>query len=93
MEWELKAMQAWLKKDAATTDLFLKLAVDMESKTSYAFGPPAIVKPSFELYGEWLLTMNKPKEALHQFEQSLKVAPGRTLSIRGKDKAVKMLTN
>ncbi len=93
MEWELKAMQAWLKKDTATTDRLLKLAVDMESKTSYAFGPPAIVKPSFELYGEWLLTMNKPKEALHQFEQSLKVAPGRTLSIRGKDKAVKMLTN
>ena len=47
----------------------------------------------FELYGEWLLAMNKPKEALQQFEQSLEVAPGRILSMQGKDRAIKLLKN
>jgi tetratricopeptide (TPR) repeat protein len=91
MELELKAMQAWLQKDAATTERFLKQAVDMETNISYAYGPPTIVKPSFELYGEWLLEANKPKEALTQFELSLKAAPKRILSEKGKEKALQLL--
>jgi pentatricopeptide repeat protein len=93
MELELKAMQVWLKKDEATAEKLFKQAVDLEKNISYAYGPPPIVKPSFELYGEWLLAMNKPKEALQQFEQSLKTAPGRILSIQGKDRATKLLEN
>ena len=93
MELELKAMQEWLKKDAAAADKLFKQAVDLEKNISYAYGPPSIVKPSFELYGEWLLAMNKPKEALQQFEQSLETAPGRILSMQGKDKAMKLLKN
>jgi predicted negative regulator of RcsB-dependent stress response len=46
-----------------------------------------------ELYGEWLLAINKPKEALEQFEQSLETAPGRILSMQGKDRAIKLLKN
>jgi tetratricopeptide (TPR) repeat protein len=93
MELELKAMEVWLKKDAAAAEKLLKHAVDLEKNISYAYGPPPIVKPSFELYGEWLLATNKPKEALQQFEQSLKTAPGRILSIQGKDRATKLLEN
>lgn len=93
MELELKAMLALLKKNTAEAQKNFIQATELESKTSYAFGPPHIAKPSFELYGEWLLTMNKPKEALQQFEQSLKVAPGRILALQGKEKATKMLSN
>ena len=93
MELELKAMLAALQKDHASTEKYLKNAIAVESRTSYAYGPPQIVKPSFELYGEWLLAMNKPKEALAQFEQSLQLAPGRMLSLQRKEKATKMLTN
>lgn len=93
MELELKAMLASLKKNPVETEKHFKQATEMESKTSYAFGPPHIAKPSFELYGEWLLAMNKPNEALYQFEQSLKVAPGRILAMQGKDRATKMLRN
>lgn len=91
MELELKAMQAWMKKDAITTERLLKEATDKEIKSSYAYGPPSIVKPSFEMYGEWLLEMNKPKEALQQFELSLKVAPNKLLSVKGKEAALKQL--
>ena len=93
VELELKAMLALLKKNAAEAQKNFIQATELESKTSYAYGPPHIAKPSFELYGEWLLTMNKPKEALQQFEQSLKVAPGRILALQGKEKATKMLSN
>lgn len=88
---ELNAMQSWLKNDLAKTESFLKKAVQMETKVSYAFGPPTIVKPSFELYGEWLLENNRPQEALAQFELSLKAAPNKLLSVKGKEKAEKLL--
>jgi tetratricopeptide (TPR) repeat protein len=91
MELELKALQAWLKQDAAETDRLLKLAVSLEKDISYAFGPPTIVKPSFELYGEWLMQQNRSQEALEQFELSLKATPGRLLSLKGKMKAEKQL--
>ena len=88
---ELNAMRTWLKKDKAQTEKFLKKAVEMETKISYAYGPPTIVKPSFEMYGEWLLENNRPKEALEQFELSLKAAPNKLLSVKGKEKAEKLL--
>jgi tetratricopeptide (TPR) repeat protein len=88
---ELNAMKAWLKKDKLQTEKFLKKAVEMEIKVSYAFGPPTIVKPSFEMYGEWLLENNRHKEALAQFELSLKAAPNKLLSMKGKAKAEELL--
>lgn len=88
---ELQAMNSWLKKDKTQTENYLKKAVEMESKTSYAFGPPTIVKPSFEMYGEWLLENNRPKEAIEQFALSLKAAPNKLLSVKGKEKAEKLL--
>ena len=88
---ELNAMNSWMKKDKAQTEKFLKKAVEMETKISYAYGPPTIVKPSFELYGEWLLENDRPKEALEQFELSLKAAPNKLLSVKGKEKAVRLL--
>jgi tetratricopeptide (TPR) repeat protein len=91
MELELKAMQAWLKKDAAITEKLLKQATALQTISGYSYGPPAIVKPSFEMYGEWLLENNRPKEALEQFELSLKMTPNKTLSVKGKEEAMKQL--
>ena len=91
MELELCAVQAWLKKDTAGTDDFFRKATALENSISYSFGPPVIVKPSNELYGEWLIEINKPKEALEQFNLSLKAAPNRVLSLSGKVKAASMM--
>jgi len=88
---ELKAMQAKLKKNNLDVEKYLKQAVASESTASYSFGPPTVVKPSFELYGEWLLDMKRPEEALQQFDLSLKAAPGRLLALNGKRNAEAML--
>jgi len=89
MELQLKAMRAWLKTDMTTTEEFLKKATQLEAASSYAYGPPVVVKPSFEMYGEWLLEVNRPADALTQFELSLKAAPNKTLSLNGKAEAEK----
>jgi tetratricopeptide (TPR) repeat protein len=91
MELELKAMQVQLKGNASYAEQLLKQAVALESSISYSYGPPTIVKPSFELYGEWLLQNGRAKEALQQFELSLKAAPGRALSETGKQKALRLI--
>lgn len=93
MELQLKAMKAWLKKDAAATEKLLQQATALQQKVGYSYGPPAIVKPTHEMFGEWLLETGKPKQALEQFELSLKLAPNRLLSLKGKEKAREELKN
>lgn len=91
MELELKALNARLNNDEDLAEDFFKQATALENGISYAYGPPVIVKPSNEIYGEWLLEFKRPAEALQQFELSLKAAPNRLLSLEGKEKATKML--
>ena len=91
MELELRAMRAWLDKDAAATEKYFKKATELHTEVGYSYGPPMIAKPSYEMYGEWLLENNRPKDALAQFELSLKLAPNKRLSVEGKEKAMKML--
>jgi len=47
------------------------------------FGPPTVVKPTWELRGEMLLAMNRPAEAQAAFSRSLELQPGRLLSLQG----------
>lgn len=91
MELQLKAMQARLKKDAVLAEKLLKEATDLQKKAGYSYGPPTIVKPSFEMYGEWLLENNRPEEALVQFKYSLHLMPNKTLSLKGKKLAEEKL--
>jgi len=91
MELELRALQSWMKKDTVATDSFFMKATTLENSISYSFGPPVIIKPSNEMYGEWLLEMNRPQEALQQFNLSLRGAPNRVLSLQGKLKAAKVV--
>lgn len=85
IELELQAMEAWLHNDDIATEKALKQAVELESSTSFMYGPPSVVKPSYELYGEWLLAHDRPEEAFEQFEHSLKVHPRRVLSVKGQE--------
>jgi hypothetical protein len=52
MELELRAMFAWMHADDAAAERYLKQAVRLESSGSFLYGPPSVVKPSYELYGE-----------------------------------------
>ncbi len=93
IEMELRSIAADTKGDKAEAESWLKKAVELEQKISYSYGPPPIVKPSFELYGEWLLKNNRHEEALTQFNYSLKRAPNRVLSLNGKLEVAKALNN
>ena len=93
MELELRALLANMNKDKSLAEKYLKEAVELEDKISYSYGPPSIVKPTFELYGEWLLENNKAEEALVMFDKSLKRAPNRVLSLKGKLEVAKKMKN
>jgi hypothetical protein len=73
------------------TEQLLKKATSLENSISYSYGPPDIVKPSNELYGDWLVEVNRPEEAIAQYDLALKAAPKRVLSAKGKEKALKAL--
>lgn len=47
------------------------------------FGPPDLVKPPYELLGEWLLADGRVAEARQAFTEALALMPGRLLSLRG----------
>ena len=57
----------------------------------FDFGPPAPVKPPHELVGELLLQAGRPKEAVAEFDRSLKTAPGRALSLQGRERALAVI--
>ena len=91
MEMELRAMRAWLTKDVTTTEKYLQQATALQTAAGYSYGPPSVAKPTYEMYGEWLLETGRAKEALAQFEMSLTYAPNRSLSLKGKEAAQKQL--
>src|SRR5690606_31360948 len=62
MELQLKGLLAGLEGETTVAETWLKEAALLEENVSYAYGPPSIVKPSHELYGEWLLQNNRPEE-------------------------------
>ncbi|HEX7845401.1 MAG TPA: hypothetical protein VF476_06320 [Chitinophagaceae bacterium] len=91
MELQLKAMRTWMDKDVAATEKSLQAAVKLHTAAGYAYGPPKIPKPTFEMYAEWLLENGRAKEALDQFETSLRYGPNRSQSLKGKEEALKQL--
>ena len=65
----------------------LKQAVEAELELPIDFGPPQIIKPSLELYGEILLRLDRPADALAAFQQQLERTPNRRLTLAGISKA------
>ncbi len=89
MTMELQAMlryQAGRKKEALD---MLEKATIMEENMDFMFGPPIIAKPSFELWGEYLMKEGEHEKAIEAFEKALKRTPGRTQSLKGLAQAYK----
>lgn len=72
--------------DAATS--LLAKAGKLE-ETDEPSGPPDIIKPSHELFGEVLLEAGKPKEAMAQFQKSLARQKNRSRSVLGLARAAR----
>ena len=61
----------------------MQSAAEMEDGTEKSAVTPGPLAPARELVGEMLLQMNKPTEALEQFEAALKKEPRRFRSLYG----------
>jgi predicted Zn-dependent protease len=80
------SLRALIALERGTVDealLMLDEATAIEEAMPLDFGPPIIVKPSHEIYGEVLLRLDRPADARVQFEKALARAPRRSLSLAG----------
>lgn len=92
----LKSLNAAIELDAGNDDRAQELMIEatsIEDSMPLEYGPPTIVKPSHELYGEMLLELQRPAEAIVQFEKALERAPRRTLSLTGLAEAARATGN
>ncbi|MCF8245856.1 MAG: hypothetical protein K9J37_06750 [Saprospiraceae bacterium] len=84
MAMQLRSLESQLQGKNTEAEKWLRTATQLEGSLDYDSGPPSILKSSFEMYGEWLLQNNKPKEALDQFNVALERGPKRLLASKGK---------
>jgi len=87
---QLLALLSWMNDDIELTEKYLIKSNELYNQLSYDFGPPFIQKPTNELYADWLLLQNRPKEAEEQYELTLKKATNRNIAVKGKQKAGKI---
>lgn len=93
---QVYAAKAWLQLAKGNNDEALnlmKIAANLESKTSKHPVTPGEVLPADELLGDMLLALNKPKEALLAYEVNLKGHPNRFNGIYGAAIAAKQIGN
>lgn len=83
MRTSLQAMIALSRGDAERALHLIEEAASAEARMPLEYGPPAIVKPSHEIWGEMLLSLDRPREAQEKFETALTRAPRRTRSLVG----------
>jgi hypothetical protein len=86
VEIQANAVSAWSALTAGKNEDALRqmeLAANMEDGTEKSAVTPGPLSPARELLGDMLLEMNKPTEALAQFEATLKKEPRRFRSLYG----------
>jgi len=89
-----KSLQALIEAEGGNIDEALALfeeATAAEAAMPLDFGPPIIVKPSHELYGEVLLNLDRPGDAKVQFNKALERAPRRSLALAGLARAAQAI--
>ncbi len=90
MKLEMEALRAILLNKPYEAEKFMIAAAELEDNTSYAYGPPEIVKPSHELYAEWLMEEGRYKDAEKQYKKVLNRAPKRLLVLEGLEEIAKL---
>ena len=80
---QVAALNASMKKDHKKAIELMKKAAGREEEMGAPSGPPTLIKPSHELFGEILLRAGKPKDAVEKFQVALKRQPNRARSLLG----------
>ena len=91
MEMELRSLQASLTEDSDKAEFYLKQAVELQESISYSYGPPVVVKPSYEMYADWLLEQGRFEEATEHYNLALKRGPRRISALSGKANALQAM--
>jgi tetratricopeptide (TPR) repeat protein len=86
-ELEVAALLSASRKNFDEAITSLKRATRLEEEMSPPLGPPSLLKPSHELFGEILLRAGKPKEAASAFATALARQPHRARSLLGTARA------
>ena len=84
---EIQAVIRVSNKDYEEAIALMKKATTIEKKLPAPSGPPRLIKPTYELFGEILLRAGKSKEAGQQFATSLLRHPNRARSLLGAARA------
>ncbi|MGI8917634.1 MAG: hypothetical protein ACR2H6_03450 [Pyrinomonadaceae bacterium] len=90
-ELEVIAVAAAAKGDHDHSAKVMKQAVEREEQQGAPSGPPSLIKPTHELFGELLLRAGKPELAAEQFRASLLRQPNRARSLLGAARAAARL--
>jgi tetratricopeptide (TPR) repeat protein len=86
-ELEIRALAASMKQDYAKAIELMQTATRLEEASGPPSGPPMLIKPTHELFGEILLRAGKPAEAAAMFRTSLLRQPNRARSLLGAARA------
>lgn len=87
MELEVSSVAAASKSNFTEAIELMKRATAIEEEMSPPSGPPGLIKPSHELFGEILLSASRPKEAAEQFATAQLRQPNRARSLLGTARA------
>ena len=87
MQLEVSAVDLSIKGKHEEAIEMMKRATSLEEEMSPPSGPPELLKPSHEVYGEVLLRAGRAREAAQQFATSLLRQPNRARSLLGSARA------
>ena len=93
---QIEAVRGWIeysKGNSKKAIEYMKLASDLESKTSKAAVTPGEIIPADELLADLYLALNKPKQALEAYQINLEGHPFRFNGIYGAAKAAEKLND
>jgi hypothetical protein len=94
IEIQKKVVNAWLYYAKNEMDKSLEImitAADLEDATSKNPVTPGALLPAREMLGDLYLEMNLPKDALNQYELSLKNCPNRLNTLYGAGKSAELI--
>ena len=93
---QIEAVRGWIeysKGNSKKAIEYMKLASNLESKTSKAAVTPGEIIPADELLADLYLALNKPKQALEAYKINLEGHPFRFNGIYGAAKAAEKLND